>query len=58
MLTKVPIFGPFWPENLEKSWQQCLKVPKCGIFDLFDFNNFLRHEVSIGRGLGAEIKKN
>jgi hypothetical protein len=30
-----------------------LKMPKCEIFDLFDLNNFLCQEVSIGRGLGG-----
>ncbi len=28
-----------------------LKVPKCEIFDLFDFNDFYVIKVSIGRGL-------
>ncbi len=26
-------------------------MPKCEIFDLLDCNDFLHHEVSIGRGL-------
>ncbi len=29
------------------------KMPKCEIFDLFDFYYFLCHEVSKGRGLGG-----